>query len=127
MLVLELLHYPKIDFTLNLNGIKILKFPLCEMALLKVIIFSNMWKFFHTVEFLSSLWNFLPSRVRRASPKITPPITPASVAKVSALPFRQFVTFSFVNLAIFCQIPSSSHFQSVGTVVPTPETKTWKN
>ena len=30
----------------------------------------------------------------------TPPMTPARVAKVSALPLRQLLTFSFVNLAI---------------------------
>merc|ERR1712012_576197 len=39
-------------------------------------------------------------RVRKESPNTTPPMTPANVASVSALPLRQPFTFSFVNLAM---------------------------
>ena len=58
----------------------------------------------------SKFTTILPSRVRKAIPNITPPITPAKVAKVRALLFRHPVTFSLVNLAILL---SGSYIQSL--------------
>ena len=42
----------------------------------------------------------IPARCLKLSPKMTPPMTPARVARVRALPLRQPFTFSLVNFAM---------------------------
>ena len=63
----------------------------------------------------------IPVRVRNESPNTTPPMTPANVASVSALPLRQPFTFSFVNLAMvwpsLVLLASRPHFLLGGKVL----------
>ena len=64
---------------------------------------------------------YIHSRVRKQSPNMTPPMTPARVARVNALPLRQLFTFSWVNLAmvwpLLLHLASRPHFRLGGRVL----------
>ena len=73
----------------------------------------------------------IPVRVRNESPNTTPPMTPANVASVSALPLRQPFTFSFVNLAmvwpLLVLLALRPHFLLGGRVLERQHLKEKKN